>query len=320
MSFLDEITSDFHKMLDIRSSLGYATATDKSSLPPFIDFCGQNYPDAEFITKEMVDKWLIFHPYECKRTQAIFIALVRHYTKFIRSLGKEAFIPDEEYTIHYERYRPYIFNDEELTVFFQAVDTFPPNRTHKASGGQSQLLLPVLFRMMYCCGMRPSEPLRLHIDDVDLKSGDVYIRQSKKNKDRHIVMSEDLRDLCIRYSFLAGQREWFFQKLSGDPIPTQWMTYQFNVCWRLSGLVKRGDPRPYDFRHVFATRNMMRWIDEGKDVMSLLPYLSTYMGHADFTSTLYYIHLLPDRLRRSAGIDWKQFSTIFGEGVYDEED
>jgi hypothetical protein len=65
---------------------------------------------------------------------------------------------------------------------------------------------------------------------------------------------------------------------------------------------------------------MMRWIDDGKDVMTLLPYLGTYMGHGDFNSTLYYIHLLPERLRRSAGIDWEQFSPIFGEGGCDEED
>ena len=284
MNFFEELTNDFHTMLDIRRSLGYATATDESTLPPFIDYCGKNYPDAESITKGMVDGWLIHHPYECARTQAVFISLLRHYTKFIRSLGKDAFIPDEEYTVRYERYRPYIFNDEELSGLFQAIDNIPPNR--KVPG--IAMIVPVLFRMMYCCGMRPSEPLRLRMEDVDLKSGDIYIRKSKKNKDRHIIMSEDVRHLCIKYSFLAGKREWFFQKQDGSPFPTKWMTKQFHICWGLSGLTKRGNPRPYDLRHVFATMNMMRWVDEGKDIMVLLPYLSAYMGHADLTGTLYY--------------------------------
>lgn len=315
MSFLEALTNDFRKMLDVRSSLGFATATDESSLPPFIDYCGKNYPDAEFITKEMVDGWFIYHPYECAKTQAVFISLLRHYTKFIRFLGKEAFIPDEEYTIHYERYRPYIFNDKELSVLFHAIDNIPPH--HKAPG--REIVIPILFRMMYCCGMRPCEPLRLRMNDVNLKSGDIYIRKSKKNKDRHIIMSEDMRHLCIIYNSLASKREWFFQKWDGGPFPTKWMTKQFHICWRASGLFKRGKPRPYDLRHVFATRNMMRWVDESNDVMVLLPYLSTYMGHAEFTSTLYYIHLLPERLRKSAGVDWKQFSSIFGEGEIDEK-
>ena len=57
----------------------------------------------------------------------------------------------------------------------------------------------------------------------------------------------------------------------------------------------------------------MKWIDNGSDVMSLLPYLSTYMGHSEITSTLYYVHLLPERMRNSMGIDWKQFSCIYGK-------
>jgi len=178
MSFLDNITNDFTLMLDTRGSLGYATATDKSSLPPFINYCGKNYPDAESITKEMVDGWLLHHTYKCARTQAVFIALLRHYTKFIRSLGKEAFIPDEEYNVHSERHRPYIFNDDELSVLFQAIDTILP---HCKSPGR-ELVVPVLFRMMYCCGMRPSEPLRLRIDDVCLKSGDIYGSGVKSTK------------------------------------------------------------------------------------------------------------------------------------------
>jgi len=316
VSFLDSLTYDFHTMLDVRSSLGYATATDKNTLPPFIEYCGKNHPDAECITKGMVDGWLAIHPYRSERTQSIFISLLRHYTKFLRSLGKESFIPDENYTIRHERYRPYIYNDEELSALFKTMDEIPPY--HRAPGREN--VIPVLFRMIYCCGMRPSEPLRLRLEDVDLKTGDIYIRQSKKNRDRHIIMSEDMRHLCIKYSFLAGKREWFFQKWNGGPFPTGWMTNQFHLCWRMSGLAKRGNPRPYDLRHVFATMNMMRWIDEGKDVMALLPYLSTYMGHGDFKSTLYYIHLLPERLRKSAGIDWKQFSPIFGEGASNEED
>ena len=315
MSFLQELENNFHSMLDLRSSLGYATATDKSTLPPFISFCGSNYTSAKSITKEMVDEWLVRHPYKNAKTQAVFITLLRRYTKFMKSLGKDTFIPNEEYTVRCERYQPYIFDEKELSSLFQSMDTIHPYH----NSPKREIIIPVLFRMMYCCGMRPSEPLRLHIKDVDLKSGDIYIRQSKKNRDRHIIMSEDMRHLCVKYNTLAGEREWFFQKLDGSPLSTQWMRKQFNICWKRSGLIKRGNPRPFDLRHVFATMNMMRWVDEGKEVMDLLPYLGTYMGHRHFTSTLYYIHLLPERLRKSAGINWEQFSSIFREGDSDDE-
>lgn len=64
----------------------------------------------------------------------------------------------------------------------------------------------------------------------------------------------------------------------------------------------------------------MNWVDAGKDIMGLLPYLSAYMGHTKFSHTLYYVHLLPDRLRKSANIDWDQFRPIYGEEACNEED
>ena len=48
--------------------------------------------------------------------------------------------------------------------------------------------------------------------------------------------------------------------------------------------------------------------------MELLPYLSAYMGHSELTSTLYYVHLLPENLRRSEGVDWDRLSRIYGGG------
>lgn len=86
-----------------------------------------------------------------------------------------------------------------------------------------------------------------------------------------------------------------------------------NVCLQKS--------KRLDFlRHAFASRNIIRWIDAGRDVMELLPYLSAYMGHSELTSTLYYVHLLPEKLRRSKGVDWDFLSSIYGKGVPDDED
>lgn len=77
--------------------------------------------------------------------------------------------------------------------------------------------------------------------------------------------------------------------------------------------------RPYDLRHAFATHTLMQWIENGNDVMALLPYLSAYMGHSKISSTFYYIHLLPQRLRESAGIEWDTLDEIYREGEHYEE-
>jgi integrase len=224
-------------------------------------------------------------------------------------LGREAFVPDEDYTLKREKYIPYKFTGDELITLFDTFDTVIP----RVKRDRHNLVLPVLFRMMYCCGMRPSEPLKLRTEDVNLDTGDIFIRKTKYHKDRHIIMSEDMRQLCIHYDALSGSREWFYQRWDGTPYRRSWMTSQFHQYWKKSGLIKRGNPRPFDLRHAFASRNIIRWIDEGKDVMSLMPYLSVYMGHSELCSTFYYIHLLPECLRNSSGIDWNQFDTIYEE-------
>ena len=53
--------------------------------------------------------------------------------------------------------------------------------------------------------------------------------------------------------------------------------------------------------------------------MELLTYLSAYMGHIELSSTLYYIHLLPDGLRRALGGDLELLRRIYGDGCEHED-
>ncbi len=318
MGFYEIAMTDLNSMLEYRQSVGFATTTYKYSICPFIEYSSQNHPDEDQITKAMLDEWLTYHRYKCQSSQAAFISCMRRFTCFINAQGKPAYIPDEDYSLSKERYIPYIFTDKELQALFDSIDTYIPYYGYREQF-HGELIVPVLFRMMYFCGMRPSEPLHLREKDVNLTSGDIYIRETKHNKERHIIMSDDMLELCRIYKSLIGTNEWFFPHPNGGCLKTTWMTYQFHRCWDRSGLSKKGDPRPYDLRHAFATRTMMRWIDDKKDVMVLLPYLSDYLGHAEITSTLYYIHLLPDRIRKSSGINWSMFSAIYEEADFHEK-
>ena len=317
MTLEKRLNDAFEEMMSYRASVGYATATYRSSVPPFINFCVENYSNSELITPEMIDKWLAFYPYT-NNSKAAFIALLREYTKYLNFLGYEDYIPDDDYTVKRTAYNPYLFTDEELSGLFNAIDSIKGATCGKRY--LPEVVLPVYSRLIYCCGLRPQEPPAIRTEDIDLKTGDLYIRQSKQHKDRHIIMSSDMLKLCKRYDALAGKRKWFFQKWDGTQYETSW----YNNVWRriikTCGIRWKGNPRPYDLRHAFASRNIINWINSGKNVMELLTYLSAYMGHSELTSTLYYVHLLPDKLRKAKGIDWDMLSKIYGEGVSCDED
>jgi len=315
MNFKDTLLKEYADMLDVKEATGHCRVTYFPHIKDFITFCGTSYPDSLAITKGMLDDWL---QKKCFRTNATYnsaISRIREFCKYQAAIGKSTYIPSGDYSAKTIRFVPYIFTDEELGELFKAFDSAQPH----ALSPDREFVIPVLFRMMYCCGLRPAEPLNLLYEDVDLESGVIYIRRAKRIRDRRVLMSEDMIALCRKYDSRKYPRTYFFEREDGSRFPTHWMTKQFHVCWRNSGLEKRLNPRPYDLRHNFATRVLMRWLSEKNDVMAMVSYLSAYMGHAEFTSTLYYIHLLPERLRNCEGIDWERFSSIYPE-VTNEED
>ena len=318
MSFWDEMNAAYYDMVNLKVSLGYSQGTYTAAhILPFLSHCSRKFPDATEITQEMLDSWLLVRGFGTDNTRKHVIINIRHFTRYLNAIGQKAFVPTQDYNIKIQRYLPYVFTDGELRKLFNSLDSVKPCvRSH------AEWILPVLFRMELCCGMRPNEPLNLKVEDVDLKTGDVFIRKSKRGKDRHIIISEDMRILCVNYDRLAGNREWFFQHWNGGRFSTTWARNRFRGAWIRSGLSNsQFAPRPYDLRHSFATRALMRWIDEGRDIMALIPFLSTYMGHVSLEETLYYVHLLPERLKVSPGIDWDMLRDIYApEGDAYEED
>jgi integrase len=315
MTFKESLFKDYADMLELKEATGYSRISYAHYIPDFLVFCGTVYSGAECITKKMLDGWLQEKSFKTNGTHNAAISRIRVFARYQAAIGKTTYIPSGDYSVKVIKFAPYIFTDIELGKLFEAFDTVSPNLWSP----ERENIIPVLFRMMYCCGLRPGEPLRLLCSDIDLKNGILYIRQSKREKDRRIIMSDDLTALCRKYDDKKHPRTYFFERTDGDRLTIKWVDRQFNICWRNSGLERRANPRPYDLRHNFATRVLMHWVNEGQDVMGLIPYLSAYMGHVNFTATLYYIHLLPERLVRAGGIDWERFTGVYPE-VADEED
>ena len=121
---LDKKLNDaFEEMMKYRQSIGYATATYRSSVPPFINFCVKNHPLSARITQEMVDEWLAYYPYTVN-SKAVFISLLREYTKYLNFLGYDDYIPDDDYVVTRIAFNPYLFTDDELFGLFKTIDSY----------------------------------------------------------------------------------------------------------------------------------------------------------------------------------------------------
>jgi len=134
-------------------------------------------------------------------------------------------------------------------------------------------------------------------------------------------MSNDMLELCRDYDkrlvvFSRGS-EYFFPSWNGTALGNYQIGYYFRECWaRANPNISKADlpgVRVYDLRHRFASAVLLRWLDRGQSLGVKLAYLRAYMGHSSLSETAYYIHLLPENLVRSAGIDWAAFDELIPE-------
>lgn len=213
-----------------------------------------------------------------------------------------------------------IFNEAEIKAFFHGADSFRPHEKAPAR----HLVIPVFYRLLYCCGLRPAEARLLKKENVDLVRGSVYVVESKGHKDRVVAVADDLLQIMRSYSTLISEiypdSDYFFPRYDGEgPYTKRWTEEMFWRCFSMAGITAFEGPKPrvYDFRHTFATECICRWMREGRDIDAMLPFLSAYMGHARYEDTLYYVHMVPDFYERVGTVDRTAWEKLLPE-VHDE--
>lgn len=133
--------------------------------------------------------WAVRRPTEKPVSTAKRLAPVRELAKYMLRKGVDAYvIPDEFVKQPAVRYAPHIFTDKELECFFHETDSIHPH-IHKEC--MEPLVMPVIFRLIYTCGLRPQEGRLIKRKDINLEEGVLFIPESKRHKDRFVVIPED---------------------------------------------------------------------------------------------------------------------------------
>jgi len=307
-TYKSKFANDIEIYINKKVALGFSPASYDRRLHDFDNFCLENYPDENQITEEIVSQWSCLREgRESKNGLHRRMIALKGFLKYKSRYDKDTFVIPEGTIGKDKPFQPYIFTDSEIKIFFKAADTL----TYNPSLKQNEYTVPVIFRVLFCCGLRPGEVLRIQFDELNLEIGTIYISKTKTHKDRTIVMNEELLSLCNKYNEIINvyypERKYFFAKSKNEPYSTNWLQIQFKKCWRESNIVFPAlhHPRVYDWRHNHASRVIMNWVNQGLDAHIMLPYLSQYLGHAELKSTLYYIHLLPDKISHKDLNDWK---------------
>lgn len=280
-----------------KRALGYQYNTESWYLSQFSKFTESfDCPD-EALPQEIVQAWIVQKTMESDKIRYTRYSVVSQFARYMERMGYSAYIPgrDEIGKLH-KTFMPYIFSHKEIRSFFAAADamTLLP---HSVSPRKHRIM-PVLFQLLYCCGLRVSEATKLLGEDVDLEHGILTIRNSKFGKTRYVPMSTETTAACANYAKtrLIGPSggDWFFASPDGGHYSTKSIYDIFRELLWKAGIPyggRREGPRLHDFRHTFCVHCLQRWTTRGDDLTTLLPRLMAYLGHNDFSATEQYLRM-----------------------------
>ena len=319
-NFKSGFAERLENFVEQKKALGRSYRCMDKYIARFDNMCYEHYPVATELTREISMRWAVKNPSECNTTFRNRMSPVREFARFLIRNGEDAYVIPTDLVKKSPRHIPYIYTKSEISAIWNAFDMLPP-----VPNSQSRhLVLAAIVRLLYCCGLRPIEARRLKITDVDLCEGRLYVRESKGHKDRIVMMASDVAEYIRDYNLKIGcffqNREYFFPSPCGVFSDNSWL----NRAWDTvrTGLnfttVCDKPPRLYDLRHTFATHRLYEWMHEGVDLDAMLPYLSTYMGHAQLSDTYYYIHLVPGQFEMMSGLDLSRYEILLPEVECDE--
>lgn len=311
--FCSPFAEDLDNMIDLMVVSGGAESSYLPRARSFDTFCAHEHPECSELTEWLILEWL--RPVMKKEPAVIHqrICFMNGFARYLNNVGKPAFMMHNRFACGRTLFVPYIFSDDDLTRLFHVIDT-----NGKHGNLFQRIQFSVYYRLIYTCGLRPNEGRTLRKKHVDLHAGEIVIECSKERRSRIVVMSDDMRALAARYSSLLNacfpDTEFFFPSKHGREYPAAF--FQTNLV-RFFAEANPAIPadflprvRVYDLRHRFATAAVHRWLEQGKPVDAMLPYLQMYMGHARLSSTAYYIHLLPEHLVKASGMNWEEIGDI----------
>ncbi len=290
---LPELLDQF---VSYKKANGYQYQTGAYYLKKYAGYVMETAPETAVLNKTSVEGFLEKFK-DAPGSLYNAAAIMREFSRYLAARGIRAYlIPSGRLRLP-TPVQPYFFTEQEILAFFRECDRIMEDPHLKGR----HLVLPAIFRLIYCCGLRCKEARTLTRENVHLDEGYLDILQSKGPKSRRIYISEELAGYLAAYdrriSRLFPDRVTFFPNKADQPYGSSWLQRNFLRFWHAAFPEKKGSGisiRTYDFRHHFVYANMNRWLREGKDVNAMLPYLMRYMGHSDVKNTLYYFHLVPD--------------------------
>lgn len=167
---------------------------------------------------------------------------------------------------------PVILSPEEVQHFLSCV----PRRKART-----------VLTVCYAAGLRVSEAIALRPTDIDSQRMTLRVAQGKGQKDRYVMLSEQLLAILRDWYRAARPAEWMFPGLlPGSHITREGINDACTLGAKRSGLTK--PVTPHSLRHAFATH----LLEYGTDLRTI----QLLLGHRSLSTTARYLRMATSRV------------------------
>lgn len=284
------------------------------------DYFKQYNLSSPVLTKRIVENFVSYRRGESEKTQHMRMSLIRQFALFMNRIGFVFYVYPNELRPIAKTFTPYIFTHDEIERIITVVD----HLSYIPQSKYYHLIYPMLFRMLYGCGLRINEALSLKKSEVDLVNGILTITKAKNGTSRLVPMSWSLTDYCKHYAenmgFDMASEGYFYPSRNAGKYHRTPVYVKFKQFMKIAGIFPEGavGPRVHDIRHTYAVHALEKMINDGQDVYCTLPILSTYLGHRGIESTEKYLRLTEEAYGSVIDTIAPFYTGVFPEVVHHE--
>ena len=141
----------------------------------------------------------------------------------------------------------------------------------------------VCLSLIYACGLRLLEGVRLPLADVDGARSVIHVRHGKGGQDRYVPLPRRTPELLREYWSCQRDPVWLFPGMTpgGGPMCATGVQRAFKAALAESGIHKQASV--HTLRHSWATHLLEAGVN--------LRLIQIYLGHRSPTTTALYTHL-----------------------------
>lgn len=225
--------------------------------------------------------------------RATRLKAVIRFARFSRAADSSHDVPPEG-VFCFQRHRPipYIYTEAEIQALMLAAARLGP------AGSFRPLMYRTLIGLLASTGLRISEALSLCFKDI--MADGLLIRETKFKKNRivplHPTVNLALENYLVERGKLASTDDHLFISTWRRQMCRQSVNNTFKELLKEAGLPRNSElprPRLIDFRHTFASNALLAGPDRRDQVGRHTLALMTYLGHANPSSTFWYLESSP---------------------------